>query len=360
MKENQTPMNQNHGYVEKSLEVTIKVGLIIGLIVWCFMIMKPFLMLILWSVIISVAIYPLYELLNRFFRKWRIISAILVTLLLLMVIVIPVALLGSSLGDAVSYVKDAVSSGKSLIPPPSEEVKNWPVIGTSLYELWLKSYQNIAEVAVQYKEQIASGASWFLGALSNAGLGIIMFLLSIVISGILLFYSEAGSTGIRRIAERLMGDYGKEMVGNAEVTVRNVARGILGVAFIQAFLCGIGFLVAGIPGAGFWALICFVLAIVQIGVMPVVIGVLIYAFAKLTTLTAVLLLVWCIIPLTIDNILKPLLMGRNAPVPMLVVFLGAIGGFISFGTIGLFVGAVVLSLGYDLFRVWLATNDSQE
>jgi predicted PurR-regulated permease PerM len=150
-----------------------------------------------------------------------------------------------------------------------------------------------------------------------------------------------------------MGEKGEEIVANAETTVRNVMRGILGVAFIQAFLVGMGFLVAGIPGAGLWALISFVLAIVQIGVGPVVIGALIYAFVKLSTLTAILLTVYCILPLTIDNVLKPLMLGRKAPAPMLVVFLGAIGGFISFGTIGLFVGAVVLSLGYDLFLVWL-------
>jgi predicted PurR-regulated permease PerM len=150
-----------------------------------------------------------------------------------------------------------------------------------------------------------------------------------------------------------MGDHGIETVANAEITIRNVARGILGVAFIQAFLAGLGFLVAGIPGAGLWALFGFVLAIVQIGVGPVVIAVLIYAFLKLSTLTAILLTVWCIPLLLIDNVLKPLLLGRGAPVPMLIIFLGAIGGFISFGTIGLFVGAVVLSLGYNLFLLWL-------
>jgi predicted PurR-regulated permease PerM len=170
---------------------------------------------------------------------------------------------------------------------------------------------------------------------------------------VLLVFAESGGVASRAIAVRLMGERGEVMVDNAETTIRNVARGILGVAFIQAFLAGIGFLVAGIPGAGLWALIGFVMAIVQIGIGPVIIGVLIYAFIKLPTLTAVLLLIYSIIPQVVDNVLKPILLGRNAPVPMLVVFLGAIGGFISFGTIGLFVGAIVLSLGYDLFLVWL-------
>jgi predicted PurR-regulated permease PerM len=184
-------------------------------------------------------------------------------------------------------------------------------------------------------------------------MGLLLFLASIIISGIFLVYAKQCSDASLELAIRLMGERGAETVSNAEITIRNVARGILGVAFIQAFLAGIGFLVAGIPGAGLWALIGFFLAIVQIGIGPVIIGVLIYAFIKLSTMTAILLLLWCIIPMVVDNVLKPILLGRKAPVPMLVVFLGAIGGFISFGTIGLFVGAVVLSLGYALFLVWL-------
>jgi predicted PurR-regulated permease PerM len=343
-------------YVTKSLEVTIKIGLVIGLIAWCFIILKPFLMLTLWGLILAVAMFPLFALLKRWFGNRNIIPAILVTVSLLAVILVPVFLLGSSLSDAVIYVKEALSSGKSIIPPPTETVKSWPVIGPSVYEFWQKTYENVAEVAIQYRDQLTAGFTWFLGAMSNAGMGFLMFLASIIISGVMLVFSEQAYRGCLMVAARLMGKRGEEMVGMAEVTIRNVARGIIGVAFIQAFLAGIGFLAAGIPGAGLWALLSFFLAIVQIGVGPVLIVVLIYAFIKLSTLTAVLLLIWSIIPMAIDNVLKPILLGRNAPVPTLVVFLGAIGGFISFGMLGLFVGAVVLSLGYDLFLVWLKTG----
>jgi predicted PurR-regulated permease PerM len=350
--------NETNGsdYVSKSLEVTIKIGLVLGLIAWCFIILKPFLMLTLWGLILAVAMYPLFRLLKRWLGNRKILAAILVTISLLAIIFVPVYLLGSSLGDAVMYVRESLASGKSLIPPPTEEVRSWPVIGPSLYEFWQKTYENFAGVAMQYREQLTAGFSWFLTALSNAGMGFLMFLASIIISGVMLVFAEQANRGCLMVATRLMGSRGEEMVGMAEMTIRNVARGIIGVAFIQAFLAGIGFLVAGIPGAGLWALLSFFLAIVQIGVGPVLIVVLIYAFLKLSTLTAVLLLIWSIIPMAIDNVLKPILLGRNAPVPTLVVFLGAIGGFISFGMLGLFVGAVVLSLGYDLFLVWLKTG----
>ena len=269
-------------------------------------------------------------------------------------------MMSGSLSDAVAMIRDTMVSGRSLIPPPDESVKSWPVIGPSLYAFWQHSSENLAEVATEYKEQLMMGLSWFLTTLTNAGMGFLMFLVSIFIACVMLIYAESGSKAITEVAMRVMGNRGAETVNNAELTIRNVARGILGIAFIQAFLAGIGFLVAGIPGAGLWALISFVLAIVQIGIGPVVIGVLVYSFFNLGTIPSVLLTVWCAPLLVIDNVLKPILLGRGAPVPMLVIFLGAIGGFISFGIIGLFVGAVVLSLGYNLFLVWLKAGRAVE
>jgi predicted PurR-regulated permease PerM len=354
--ENQPSNHEN--YVGRSLEVTIKIGLVLALVVWCFMILKPFLMITLWSVILAVTVHPLFLWLKKKLGNRGILASVIVTLFLLLLILLPVIMLGGSLFQAVTYLKDAVTSGKSLVPPPPESLKSWPGIGNQLFDMWQKASGNLAAFAVEHKEQLIAGVSGFVSGLTNAGLGLFIFLGSIIISGVLLVFAGQGGEAMRRIAVRLMGERGTTVIANAEVTVRNVARGILGVAFIQAFLVGAGFLVAGIPGAGLWALLSFFLAIIQIGVGPVVIGVLIYAFIKMSTLTAVLLTIYCIIPMTVDNVLKPLLLGRKAPAPMLVVFLGAIGGFIAFGTIGLFVGAVVLSLGYDLFKLWLNENNT--
>jgi len=352
MERENKPSNDRE-YVSRSLEVVVKVGLALGLIVWCFMILKPFLMITLWSVILAVAVYPLFRWLKARLGNRRILASVIVTLLLLVIITVPIILLGGSLAEAVTWVKDTLAAGNNIIPLPNDAVKSWPVIGDKFHQLWQHAYRNLADVAMDYRSQLMTGLTWFFTALTNAGMGLVILLVSIIVSGVLLIYSEPGGEAARRIAVRLMGEKGEEIVANAETTVRNVMRGILGVAFIQAFLVGIGFLVAGIPGAGLWALISFVLAIVQIGVGPVVIGVLIYAFIKMSALTAILLTIYCILPLTVDNVLRPLMLGHKAPAPMVVVFLGAIGGFISFGTIGLFVGAVVLSLGYDLFLVWL-------
>lgn len=351
--ENQEPGINSSGHVNRSLELIIKIGLVIGLLVWCFLIIKPFLMITLWGVIIAVAIYPMYSWLRKVFGNRSKLAALVVTLIMLAVIIVPAALLGESLFEAVRYIKERTHAGQSLIPPPPESVNEWPLVGESLYTLWHNATTDLASTAMEHKEKLLSGLTWFLHTLTSAGLGALMFIASILIAGVILVFSEEGAGFGYRIAVRLMGEKGNETVANAELTIRNVARGILGVAFIQAFLAGMGFLIAGIPGAGLWAFICFMLALIQIGIGPVIIGVLIYAFIKLSMVAAILLLIWSAFIMVIDNVLKPLLLGRGAPVPMLVVFLGAIGGFIGFGIIGLFVGAVVLSMGYNLFLQWL-------
>jgi predicted PurR-regulated permease PerM len=148
------------------------------------------------------------------------------------------------------------------------------------------------------------------------------------------------------------------LIDVAERTVRSVASGILGVALIQALLAGLGFLVAGVPAAGLLTLICLITGVIQLGVVIVLIPVAIYLFSTATTTTAVGFLIWTILIAPIDNILKPMLLGRGVDVPMLVIFVGAIGGFLSSGIIGLFLGAVVLALGYKLLLVWLQQEET--
>ena len=170
--------------------------------------------------------------------------------------------------------------------------------------------------------------------------------------------ATGGGNLVRDLFVSLAGECGSEFADISTITIRNVVKGILGVAIIQALLAGMGFMIAGVPGAGIWAFLCIFLAIIQIGIAPVVIPVIIYMFYNADTLTAALLMVWLILVMLSDNFLKPVLLGRGAPVPMLVIFLGSIGGFISMGFIGLFIGAVVLSLGFKLFQAWLESDSN--
>jgi predicted PurR-regulated permease PerM len=346
-----TPPHQEE--VRKSLEVTIKVGLAVGLVFLCFLILKPFILLVLWGIIIAVSVHPLYFRLGKWLKgrfKW---SAFIVTLFLLLIILTPGVFLGKSLAGAIIYVIDTVSSGQAVLPPPDISVQSWPLIGKPLFSLWQDAYTNLSGFIGQHSNQVIAGLKWLLGTMTGAGLGLLMFLASIIISGFLLVFSGKAAPFTYTLFERLMGKMGRRAVDNSTATIRNVIRGVLGIAFIQSVLAGISFLIVGIPAAGLWAFLAFFLCIIQIGVGPVVIPAVIYVFVKEPLLTAILFAIWSVFILVIDNFLKPILMGRKAPAPMLVVFLGVVGGFIYFGIVGLFVGAVILSLGYRLFLTWL-------
>jgi len=178
-------------------------------------------------------------------------------------------------------------------------------------------------------------------------------MIAIVIAGVFMAHSGGGHEAVQRVATRLIGEHGGEIADLAESTIRSVARGILGVALIQALLAGIGFFVAGVPAAGLWALLCLLLSVAQIGVLPILLPIIIYLFNTADLAVAIGFLIWSIPVALVDNILKPLLLGRGLKTPMIVIFMGAIGGFLTSGIIGLFIGAVVLALGWELLLAWL-------
>ncbi len=195
--------------------------------------------------------------------------------------------------------------------------------------------------------------SWLGEAAAEAGIGILEFFLAIAIAGVLLAHENETRWATVIIAHQLAGDRGIEFTELAMATVRRVTGGILGVALIPSLLAGLGWLAAGVPAAGLWTLLALLLSTAQLVVFLVSVPILIYVFFNPDTATFVLLLVWSLAVGTIDNILRPILLGRGMDVPMAVIFVGTIGGFLSSGIVGLFVGSVVLVLGYKLLVAWL-------
>jgi predicted PurR-regulated permease PerM len=234
------------------------------------------------------------------------------------------------------------------------------IIGEPLAKFWLLASENIHSALQQLTPVLKIIGSWLLSAATGAGIAILHFVVAIIIAGILLANSSGGNRTARAITHRLADEKGADFADLAEATVRSVANGILGVALIQSLLAGLGFMVAGVPAAGLWALLCLILSIAQIGIAPIVIPVIIYLFYTADTFTAVAFLIWCVPITLIDNILKPILLGRGVKTPMAVIFIGAIGGLLSSGVIGLFIGAVILSLGYELFLLWLDDSSSPD
>jgi predicted PurR-regulated permease PerM len=230
------------------------------------------------------------------------------------------------------------------------------LIGEGLSEFWTLASTNLEAALSQVGPQLKALGGWLLAAAAGAGFSILQFLIAIVIAGVFLYRAEQGKRVSQAVAYRVAGPRGGELAELSELVVRSVARGILGVALIQALLAGLGFLVAGVPGAGLWALLCLILSTVQIGLFPVSVPMVFYVFSTSDTLTAILFLAWMLVVSVIDNILKPILLGRGVEVPMMVIFVGAIGGFLAAGIIGLFVGPVLLVLGYRLFLAWLEVD----
>jgi predicted PurR-regulated permease PerM len=323
------------------------------LLVWCFKILEPFITPLVWGSVLAITLYPLHKGLVSKLKGRNAWSAVIITLLMLLLIIGPSVWLLLATFDELKELGAAYRSGELAIPPPPEKVKAWPLIGSTVYNIWSESSKNISDVVVSHKDQVKSFLLAMLDLFKTSATGIVMFTLSIIVSGVLLAYAKSASSSVKNLLVKIVGKAGESMMEAAELTVRNVAKGVLGVAVIQSILAGIGFVLAGIPFAGVWIVICLILAIVQIGILPVSVGVIVYIWGVADTMTATILTIWMLFVGVIDNILKPIMLGKGAPAPMLIVFLGAIGGFIFSGFIGLFTGAIVLTLGYKLVNGWL-------
>jgi len=345
--------SKDKAFLRKALEATIRIGLLVLLVLWCFEIVKPFIVPVIWGIIIAVATFPGYRRLLPPLGDRRGLAAAVVVVLMLVLLIGPTIMLADTLVAGAQQLAKGLGDGTLRIPPPPESVTAWPVIGTPVHKFWELASVNLASALDEIGPQLKALGSWLLSAAGGVGFGILQFVFAIIIAGILLANAEGGDKAADSIANRLMGEQGWKYADLARTTVRGVARGILGVALIQSILAGLGFLAIGLPGAGLLALLCLILAVVQVGVGPIIIPAVIYVFATADTVPAVLFLVWSLFVTLLDNFLKPILLGRGAKVPMTVIFIGAIGGFLAHGIVGLFVGAVVLSLGYTLFRAWL-------
>ena len=338
--------------LNQALDVSIHIGLAFLLAALCLLILRRFVLLIAWGIIIAVASYPAFLKMQSALGGRGGLAAVLYTLILLAILIVPVVLMAQSLVEGVHTITAHLKDGTLAVPAPPDSVASWPIIGPSLYRLWKSASENLSDVVLRFAPQIKSVLPKVLSAAAGLGLTVLEFLLSILVAGALLANAPAATKAARSMFVRIFDEKGPEYHQLVSSTIRSVTSGILGVALIQTVCAGLGFLLAGLPGAGLWAVLFLIAAVLQAGVL-VLIPAVIYMFAIASTTKAVLFLVWCIIVGLMDNILKPVLLGRGAAVPMAVVFLGAIGGFVAMGIIGLFVGAIVLSVGYKLFLAWL-------
>jgi predicted PurR-regulated permease PerM len=347
----------NNDFTKNPVETTIKIAMTLLLFIWCFYIVQPFIVPLVWALIITVSIFPVYSRLLILLNERQRLAAVLMSLSLLLIIVVPCVMLGGTIASSIEGLARQLSDGTFAIPLPTEKVASWPLIGESLHKYWTLISTKPMDALRPIAPQLKMLGTWLITSGFSLTVSIFQLVLAIIISGVLLANAQGGHSLALAISKRFVGAKGAEFERLSEETIRSVAIGVLGVAFIQSLLVGLGFWVVGIPAAALLTMACFFLAVIQVGPALIVIPVTIYVFSCHDTLFSLIYLVWAVFTSLIDNVLKPLLMGRGSSIPTVIIFIGAIGGMIFSGLIGLFVGAVVLALGYELFRAWVFEDE---
>ena len=348
-----TSEDSNKVFVASAMEAAIKIGVLMLIVIWCFQIVRPFITLVVWGIIIAVALYPINCALSARLGGKDKLAAVLLTVLILALIIVPTIILSSSMIEGAQQVSSGLKDGTLRIPPPSEKVASWPVVGESVHNYWQLASENLKAAVEKVGPQLKGAVNWLLGAAAGTGAGILQFIISVIIAAVLMINAKSGYNFTRSFTMRLAGQHGADFAVIAAATVRSVVQGVLGVAIIQAVLSGMGLLVMDVPLAGLWAFLVLFVAIIQLPPIIVLLPIILYVFSVGETTPAVLFTIWCVLISMSDAILKPLFLGRGVDIPMLVILIGAIGGMVLSGIVGLFVGAVVLAIGYKLFLVWL-------
>lgn len=342
------------------LDVLIRAGLIAVLVMFCFQIFYPFLDLMLWSLILAITLYPLQTRLEGRLGNNEGRTATLIVLIAIGILMVPIYLLGISIADSVENVMTIVKSGSFHISPPADSVAGWPLVGKPLYGFWLEAATDLTGLMQKFMPQIKGFSLSLLGKLAGVGMGFLIFIFALIIAGIFMAYGKGGSRSAVQIASRISDPVkGPQITELCTATVRAVAMGVIGIAFIQMLLVGVGFVLMGIPGAGLLALVVLLAAIIQLPVIVITLPVIVFVFSTQGASTATIVFaIYVFVAGLVDNVLKPLLLGRGVDVPMPVVLIGALGGMVATGIIGLFIGPVMLAVGYRLFWQWV--NDQPQ
>ena len=353
----------NAGAAPGLLDVLIRAGLIFALVALCYRIFSPFLTLMVWALILAVALYPLQAFITARMGGRRGLAATLLVILGITLIVAPTAILMSSLGDSVQRLVSDVQNNALVIPAPPETVAEWPVIGKKVHGVWSRAHDDLPALVKSMQPKIGELAKSALALVASIGGGLLQFLASFIIAGILMAFGPSGSRASVAIFERVAGPMrGAEFAKLTTATIRAVGQGVIGVAFIQAIIVGLCLLVAGVPWAGVLAMIVLVLGIAQVPALIVTLPAIAYIWwlGDYGNVEATVYTLLLFVSGMADNILKPLMLGRGVDAPMPVILIGALGGMAAAGILGMFVGATLLALGYQLFMGWVAANRQAE
>lgn len=326
----------------------------VGLFVFAVVSMiAPMAGVLIWAAIMAVTLYPMWDTLRRWLGGRDVLAAVILTLLGLLITLGPVAVSLTGLINAGLELTDKIQSGQKVVPTVPDWLSGLPVVGDQVAEIWHLFETNAHEAFQEYGQQILAVVQSVFGQVANLGLGLVYLASAVLVSGFLFIPGARIVNGAQAVSNRVFAPKGGEFIILAGATIRNVSRGVIGVAAVQAFGAGIVMALFGVPAAGPLALVCLVLAIIQVGPAPVLIPVLIWIWSDATTIQAILFTA-LIVPITaVDNVLRPIWMAKGLDTPMLVILTGVFGGMLAYGLVGIFIGPVILAVFYELFLEWM-------
>ena len=346
-------ITQTEEKVQLAIEIAIKLGLLAIVLYITYLIAKPFIGIVVWGIIIAVAVSPLINSLEKRFgsRKKVIIGF---TLAVIVALLIPTYMLSDTVIKESNIVFHAMKEGNFTVPPPTEKVKEWPIVGEKVYTFWDNASHNLRATLEPFRDEIKKMAGSIFSALGSGFGTVFMFIGSFIIAAAFLIGRDNAVIFYHNILRRIVGDKGDEWAVLTTLTIRSVVTGVIGVAVIQAVLALIGLILMGVPFAVLLALGIMFLTIIQVPALLIIGPVIVYVFSQESGTAEIIFTIYMMIVGASDGVLKPLLMGRGVDIPMLVILIGAIGGMILMGMIGLFIGAVIFALAYKLFGLWIA------
>ncbi len=354
-------MDNNQQFSDKDLSkravlIALRISFVAFLFLLSYLILKPFLLMVVWGIIIAVGVFPIFSRLSKILGNKDKLSSIILTLTALALIITPTVLMLDSTVVSVKNIAEQYESGTLVIPPPSDKIAQLPVIGKPISKIWKLASKNLKEAIKTLEPQIKKYYPKVIHAVSGLGGTILLSILSIIIAGVLLLQAKSSEQTTHKVFRFLVGKNEKEFTKLTILTIRSVVQGVLGIAVIQSIAAGGLFVIFNIPVAGLWALLVLILAIIQLPPMLIMLPIAIYGFSIMSTTYAVIFLVLSIVISAADTFLKPIFLGRGVDVPMLVILLGAIGGMVLFGILGLFIGSVILAITYKVFQALIDIN----
>jgi predicted PurR-regulated permease PerM len=327
----------------------------------CLFVMRPFVSALVWAAILCFSSWPIYGRLLIFVGNRRTLAAALMAIGLVLIVLCPFAIVGFTLADQVKDLTVAVQKWADAGPPaPPEFLHKLPLVGARAVDQWQNLAQDSAKFMAALRHLIEPASAYLLTIAVSIGGGLLHLALSLFICFFLFRDGAWAAEQLSAAVVRIGGDHAVRLLTLAGSTIRGVVYGVLGTALFQGILAGIGFLVAGIPGAGVLALLTLFFSMVPLGPLLVALPGAFWLYRQGSTAWAIFIVIWGVGVGTVDNFVKPWLISRGTPMPFLLILFGALGGAIGFGFIGVFLGPTLLAVGYRIFQEWLAQRGSPE